>query len=300
MTIHIDEDEEDVHMEPSDLASRVDSASVTQISEKTLRSIGLDQATYQKYVVPVLGTQKPQRTEEPMEVNMSKATPPIPIDITGTVMDTPTPSTSTASNVPPLPTLSQDMFEQVLHGVQDTSQGAASASVTEVKMPQNVTTVQSGFAVQGQQQSQISEQSIVSPAVLEITEAQAIKSISKIGVRFYCPFVACRKDYAHKSDCNKHVKEHFKEKEIFKCEICSAQVATAKNLLEHTHGVHIKGEYLYNCKCGKGFYYSSHMSGHRRMCSFKPSDENNPDKDVGENKEKKEEVGEKKNEGQNE
>ena len=96
----------------------------------------------------------------------------------------------------------------------------------------------------------------------------AVKSITKEQNRYVCPFISCHKDYAHKSDCNKHVKEHFKPKEQFKCQICQIVVATAKSLLEHTHGIHIKGDPLYKCeKCSSGFYYSSHFSVHKRVCT---------------------------------
>ena len=104
-------------------------------------------------------------------------------------------------------------------------------------------------------------------SAIQVTVEMAVKSIIKEGSRFVCPFVQCKKHYAHKSDCNKHVKDHFKEKESFVCAKCSTSFASAKNLLEHTHGVHLKGEFLYKCtKCSAGFYYNSHFSLHKRSC----------------------------------
>ena len=108
-------------------------------------------------------------------------------------------------------------------------------------------------------------------SVIQVTVEMAIKSIIRDGGRFVCPFVQCKKSYAHKSDCNKHVKEHFKEKDSFVCEKCGTGFASAKNLLEHTHGVHLKGDFLYKCdKCPAGFYYNSHFSLHKRSCTAQP------------------------------
>ena len=118
------------------------------------------------------------------------------------------------------------------------------------------------------------------PLIITVTAEMAIKSITKIDERFICPFVSCRKSYAHKLDCNKHVKDHFKAKETFKCDVCNAEMSSAKSLLEHTHGVHIKGDYLYKCeKCGAGFYYNSHFSVHKRSCTVQQISENQTEKE---------------------
>ena len=106
--------------------------------------------------------------------------------------------------------------------------------------------------------------------LVDVNVKQAIQSIFKHNGRFVCPFVHCKKDYAHKSDCNKHVKGHC-GKDEFQCETCGMKLGCAKSLLEHTHGVHIKGDFLYNCKCGKGYYYGSHFNVHKQMCKHEDS-----------------------------
>ena len=68
------------------------------------------------------------------------------------------------------------------------------------------------------------------------------------------------------------MKFHFKPKEEFQCNVCGVKLGFAKNLLEHTHGMHIKGDFLYTCKCGKGYYYNSHFSLHKQICKGDSTD----------------------------
>ena len=205
-----------------------------------VEQFGMNPETFRKFVSPVLPSQP---TTEQMEIEDSN----------------PQPSTSHfSSSIPPLPTLPEfNPSENTLTGtvtVPDLSpQESVAASVTGVE-----------------------ESSI---PIMDITIEQAIKSIFKENQRYVCPFVSCRKDYKYKSDCNKHVKLHFTQKAEYQCDRCGMKLSSANNLLEHTHGVHIKGDFLYNCKCGKGYYYKSHFSCHKQVCKSEKGKDEEDDKE---------------------
>ena len=217
-------------------------------SKRTLANIGLTPEKYAKLLATNLQAPS-QVSKEPSVPSTSTANPfSLPLPIQRSQVTVPPPSLPEADSevsmsLPPLPLLPGMPSEE---------------SVSEVGASKTLETTTEAVSVSGLNQ----------PEIITVTLEMAVKSITKEQNRYVCPFISCRKDYAHKSDCNKHVKEHFKPKEQFKCQICQIVVATAKSLLEHTHGIHIKGDPLYKCeKCSSGFYYSSHFSVHKRVCT---------------------------------
>ena len=171
----------------------------------------------------------------------------------------PQPSTSQfSSTITPLPILPEFNPSQ--------SDPASTASVPDLSPQESV-----AVSATGGEESGI--------PVMDVTIEQAIKSIYKENECYVCPFVSCRKDYKYKSDCNKHVKLHFTQKTEYQFDRCGMKLSSANNLLEHTHGVHIKGEFLYNCKCRKGYYYKLHFSCHKQVCKFEKGKDGEDDKE---------------------
>ena len=216
-------------------------------SDRTLANIGLTPEKYAKLLATNLQALS-QVSKEPSVPSTSRADP----------FSLPPPMQSSQVTAPPLLPEADSEGSMPLPPLPPLPGMPSEVSVSEVGASKTSETTTDVISVSGSSQ----------PEIITVTPEMAIKSITKERNRYVCPFISCRKDYAHKSDCNKHVKEHFKPKEQFKCEVCGAVVATAKSLLEHMHGIHIKGDPLYKCeKCSSGFYYSSHFSLHKRVCT---------------------------------
>ena len=212
--------------------------------KSVIEQLGMDPEVFHRYTsqdLPTLPTLPPQSSEEMMDIDID----PLPSEPTQLVQTTPT--------IDAPPSTSDFQFTNV----------PATSSATPV----------------AEGTGENLEASAVDMPIMTVNLEQALKSIFKENERFVCPFVACRKDYKYKSDCNKHVKLHFTQKVEYQCEKCGLKLGSAKGLLEHMHGMHIKGDFLYTCKCGKGYYYNSHFSCHKQVCTFGVDDKNDEEGD---------------------
>ena len=165
-------------------------------SKRTLANIGLTPEKYAKLLATNLQAPS-QVSKEPSVPSTSTANPfSLPLPIQRSQVTVPPPSLPEADSevsmsLPPLPLLPGMPSEE---------------SVSEVGASKTSETTTEAVSVSGLNQ----------PEIITVTPEMAVKSITKEQNRYVCPFISCGKDYAHKSDCNKHVKEHFKPKEQHK------------------------------------------------------------------------------------
>ena len=160
-------------------------------SERTLANIGLMPEKYAKLLATNLQAPS-QVSKEPAVPSTSTANPfslPPPIQRSQVTVppSLPKADSEVSMSLPPLPLLPGMPFEE---------------SVSEVGASKTSETTTEAVSVSGLSQLEI----------ITVTLEMAVKSIMKEQNRYVCPFISCHKDYAHKSDCNKHVKEHFKQR----------------------------------------------------------------------------------------
>ena len=131
------------------------------------------------------------------------------------------------------------------------------------------------YAPQGQSNPQVSapKQSTPSAVFFQSTTPSGQSTrwgrVLKGQHNFAC--VRCHRPFTTKSDTIRHYEtncpklpENLKKK--FTCADCGKNTFTSKQYLkEHIHEVH-KQEFLYFCKCGKGFYKHSATNFHKKSC----------------------------------
>ena len=131
------------------------------------------------------------------------------------------------------------------------------------------------YAPQDQSNPQVSAptQSTPSAVFLQLTTQSGQSTrwgrVLKGQHNFAC--VRCHRPFTTKSDTIRHnetncpkLPENLKKK--FTCADCGKNTFTSKQYLkEHIHEVH-KQEFLYFCKCGKGFYKHSAANFHKKSC----------------------------------
>lgn len=92
--------------------------------------------------------------------------------------------------------------------------------------------------------------------------------------QYTCYYSWCAREFKSKYNLKRHINTRHLFLRIFKCPICSKQLVSKQNLIEHKF-IH-SGEKPYGCKvqgCGKRYRQLSQLSVHRKLHLTHPFDE---------------------------